>query len=152
MRYVVLSSLLFLVGISLTQLKGDEQTYVPIVRMRTNDGHFVTMLANRPAPRKLCNEMVEHFAAPLRACPSCSIESMECTKELLGVDKLLAEGGPLPIHTVVGDDGVRMSVVGPPETIVARCQSIAQHMVKGGMKSAYCVYPKPAAPAARASL
>ena len=141
MRYVALSAILFAIGIGLTQLQADEQAYVPVVRMRTADGHFVTLLASKRLGRSACQQTVDQFAAPLRVCAACSIESMGCTTGLSGIDKALAEGQPLPVYAVVGESGIRVSVVGPPETVKAQCEAIAQHMVRNGMKSAACMYP-----------
>jgi hypothetical protein len=41
---------------------------------------------------------------------------------------------------------VNIALVGPPATVRERCESIAESMVRQGLKTASCVFPKPGAP------
>src|SRR5258707_7371384 len=112
MKYLVLAILLFACGAGLTQLRvEDEQAYVPVVRTRTTDGMFLTLLHERVSTQRACQETVERFAALLRPCAACTIESRECATELTGVDKAIAEGQPVHLYTVA-DEGVPISLVG----------------------------------------
>jgi hypothetical protein len=142
MKYLVLAILLFACGAGLTQMRvEDEQAYVPVVRTRTAEGMFLTLLHERVTNQRACQQTVERFAALLRPCASCTIESRECATELAGVDKAVAEGRPVPLYTVAAE-GVRISLVGPPSIVKSECESIAGHMVLNGLKSAACIYPK----------
>jgi hypothetical protein len=141
-KYLVLAILLFACGAGLTQLRvEDEQTYVPVVRTRTAEGLFLTLLHVRVTNQKACQQTVARFAALLRPCASCTIESSECATELAGIDKAISEGRPVPLYMVAAE-GVRISLVGPPSIIKSECESIAGHMVLNGLKSAACVYPQ----------
>jgi hypothetical protein len=142
MRYLVLAVLLFGCGAGLTQLRvEDDQAYVPVVRTRTTDGMFLTLLHEQVADRRVCQQTVERFAGLLRSCATCTIESMECATGLAGIDKAVAENRPVPLYTVAAE-GVRISLVGPPNSVQSECESIAGHMVLNGLKSAACIYPK----------
>jgi hypothetical protein len=142
MKYLVLAILLFACGAGLTQMRvEDEQAYVPVVRTRTAEGMFLTLLHERVTNRKICQQTVERFAGLLRTCATCTIESTECATTLAGIDKAIAEDRPVPLYTVAAEH-VRISLVGPPSTIKSDCESIAGHMVLNGLKSAACIYPK----------
>ena len=142
MRYLVLAILLFACGASLTQIRvEEEQEYVPVVRTRTTQGMFLTLLHERVKDRRVCQQTVDRFAGVLRACATCTIESMECATELVGIDKAMAEGQPIPLYIVAGE-GVRISLVGPRRKVRPECESIADQMVLNGLKSAACIYPK----------
>lgn len=142
MRYLVLALLLFACGAGLTRLKiEDDQAYVPVVRTRTTDGMFLTLVHERVNDRRACRKTIDRFAGLLRPCAACTIESAECATELSGVDKAIAEGRPVPLYTVAAE-GVRISLVGPPNLVKSECDSIAGHMVLSGLKSAACIYPK----------
>jgi hypothetical protein len=146
MKYLVLAIFLFACGAGLTQVRvEDEQAYIPVVRTRTADGMFLTLLHERVSKQTACQQTIERFVALLRPCAACTIESRECATELGGVDKALAEGRPVPLYTVAAE-GVRISLVGPPDIIKSECESIAGHMVLNGLKTAACIYPtrKPA--------
>ena len=142
MRYLLLAVLLFACGAGLTQLKvEDDQSYVPVVRTRTTEGMFLTLLHEQVKDRRVCQQTVDRFAALLRSCATCTIESMECATGLAGVDKAVADDRPVPLYTVAAER-VRISLVGPPNIVRSQCEAIASHMVLNGLKSAACIYPK----------
>ena len=67
MKYLVLAVLLFACGAGLTQLRvEDEQAYVPVVRTRTTEGLFLTLLHERVKDRRACQQTVDRFAGLLR--------------------------------------------------------------------------------------
>ena len=142
MKYLVLAILLFACGAGLTQLRvEDDHAYVPVVRTRTTDGMFLTLLHEQVTDRRVCQQTVERFAGLLRSCATCTVESMECAAGLAGIDKAVAEDRPVPLYTVAAER-VRISIVGPPNSVQSECESIAGHMVLNGLKTAACVYPR----------
>jgi hypothetical protein len=142
MKYIVLAVLMFVLGALLTTFKPEDPMLTPIVRMRSPEGFFVTYVRDRVAGHKACNEEIHLYVDPLvKACPECNIESTGCATELVGMEKVLAENKPLPIH-VVRTEGLRMSVVGPPSRVRVWCEAVAIQMVRKGVGSAACVYPQ----------
>ena len=145
MRYFALAVLLFMVGVYATTLKLDPRPYSPVVRVRTGDGFFMTLVQARAATEKACMEAADDFVGPLaRVCPTCVVESVDCSHELAGIDKALAEGAEVPLYRVSAE-GVNMALVGPPDLVRERCERIAAAIVAQGMKTAACVYPRPGA-------
>jgi hypothetical protein len=141
MKYVVLAILMLLLGILLTTFKPEDPMLIPIVRMRSPQGFFVTYVHDRVQGSRACQEEIRVYVEPLQtACPDCSIESTACASELVGMEKALAEGKPLPVY-VVGAEGLRMSVVGPPQRVKIWCEVVATQIVRNGMKTASCIYP-----------
>ena len=143
MRYYVLALLMFALGALATTFKGATRPYTAVVRLRTADGFFITVVHSRAPTEKRCGEMVDAFVKPLEtACPMCTLESAECARDLAGIDRALADGGELPLYRVSAA-GVNMALVGPPAKVRDRCERIAEAMVGQGMKTASCVFPKP---------
>ena len=151
MRYFALAILLFVVGVYATTLRLDPRPYHPVVRVRTGDGFFMTLVQAGAKTQAACMKTINDISAPLaRACPSCVVESADCSHELSGIDKALAEGAEVPLYRVEAE-GVNMALVGPPSLVRERCERIAAQMVAHGMKSASCSFPKPGAAASRAA-
>ena len=143
MKYFVLALLLFLLGLLVSTFEPPRQAHHPLVRLRTADGFFMTFVQNHVNSMKLCREAVEAFVKTLAtACPSCTVESEECALELAGLEKALAEGGPLPIYRVTTRE-LSIALIGPPDKVRARCERMASGLVTQGMKSANCVFPNP---------
>lgn len=143
MKYFVLALLLFLLGLLVSTFEPRPTPSYPLVRVRTSDGFFLTLVQNRVDSRQRCQEAVDTFVETLiKACPSCTIESEECSLELSGIDKALAEGAPLPLYRVHAYQ-MNIALIGPPGKVRERCQRIADGIVRQGMKSASCVFPNP---------
>lgn len=141
MKYVVLAVLMLLLGILVTTFKPAEPMLTPIVRMRSPEGFFVTYVRDRVQGSKACQEEIRIYVEPLQeACPACAIESSACASELVGMEKALAESLPLPVY-VVRSEGIRMSVVGPPQRVKVWCETVAAQIVRNGLRTASCVYP-----------
>ena len=141
MKYFVLALLLFLLGLLVSTFEPPLEHYYPVVRLRTADGFFMTLVQNRVAGIKPCQEATEVFIETLaKSCATCDVESKECARELRGIDKALAEHRPLPIYRVSAQ-GLDIAVIGPPATVRARCERMADGFVARGMKSASCLFP-----------
>jgi hypothetical protein len=141
MKYVVLAILMFLLGALLTTFRPEDPMLIPIVRMRSPEGYFVTYVRDRVRGGKACQAEIKSYVEPLKsACPDCSIESSACASELAGMEKALAENRPLPVY-VVRSEGIRMSVVGPPQRVKVWCEIVAAQIVRNGLRTAACVYP-----------
>jgi hypothetical protein len=142
MKYLVLAGLLFVLGIAITQIEREEALFTPVVRVRTADGLFFTVVQLRTSSKSTCsitvNELVGNFG---KACDKCLIESSECALRLQGVDLALASAQPVPIYTVAAE-GVRIGILGPPDTVKNICETIAGAMVSQGIKSASCAFPR----------
>lgn len=142
MKYVVLALLLFLLGVAITLIEFDHRTYVPIVRLRTDNGLFLTLVQDRTSRRQACKEAIERFVAPLgETCRGCTVESTDCATNLEGVDRALARGEQLPLYTISAE-GMRMALLGPPGSVQATCELMVAQMVVRGVKSAACVFPQ----------
>ncbi len=142
MKYLVLALLMLVAGVALTQSDLGGQTYFPVVRFRTSEGFFITAVQERTTKRAACKESMEQFMEPIkRDCPACTLQSAECVSDLVGMELALATGGLLDVHTVTAE-GIKMALVGPPESAQKTCESIATRIVLNGMKNASCVYPR----------
>src|SRR5882672_12789654 len=112
MKYFVFALLLFGAGVGLAQLDTESDRYVPVVRVRTSDGFFVTAVQQSTSRKKACGESLERFLKPLeKTCPGCTVESASCAVELEGLELALARGEQVPVYTV-SSSGVRMALVG----------------------------------------
>jgi hypothetical protein len=144
MRYLVLAALMFVAGLALTRLEREPQTFTPVVRVRTENGLFITLLQRAVQKRSVCAAAVETLVVGFdKACAQCSIESTECAAKLEGVEAALARKEPVPFHVVASDE-IRIGILGPPKSVEAQCERMASMMANGGVKSATCV--RPAAP------
>ena len=142
MRYLVLAGLMFVLGLLVVSLDAPERTYVPVVRLRTSDGFFITAVQTRTHDRRKCNEANERFLGPIeRQCPTCVVESRDCGEPLHGFEKALASGAPVPLYTVSAR-GIRLALVGPPGGAKSSCEAIARQLVSSGVPTAACVFPR----------
>ena len=141
MKYIVLAVLMFLLGALLTTFRPEPQPLIPVVRMRTPDGFFVTFVQDRVRGHQVCKAAIDAYVEPLKAaCPACAVESSDCATKLVGIEGALAEDRQLPIYAVSAE-GLRMSVVGPPRLVKEWCERLATQLVLKGLKSAACVFP-----------
>ena len=141
MRYLVLAGLMFALGLVVVSLDAGEQTYIPVVRLRTSDGFFITAVQDRTHDRRRCDEANERFLGPIRrGCPTCVVESTDCGERLHGFEKALASGAAVPLYTVAAR-GFRLALVGPPGGAKSSCEAIAVQVVRSGVPAASCVFP-----------
>jgi len=140
-KYLVLAALLFIAGIGVTQLERETVPFTPVVRVRTVEGLFLTLVQPGTPSRSACNTAVQDLVDGFgKACANCVIESSDCASKLEGIDRALALNQPIPLYTISAQ-GFRISVLGPPQTVKAACEAIASQMVKGGLKTASCASP-----------
>ena len=142
---------MFVLGLAVLSLDATEYTYIPVVRLRTDEGFFITAVQTRTQSRKQCTEANERFLGPIRRqCSTCVVESVDCNiGPLHGFEQALASGAAVPLYTVAAH-GIRLALVGPPGGAKSSCEAIARHMVFSGVASAACVFPKAAAATADA--
>lgn len=141
MRYLVLAGLMFALGLVVVSLDATEHTYIPVVRLRTSEGFFITAVQARTHDRKKCVEATDRFVGPiLRQCPTCVVESVDCDSPLHGFEKALATGAAVPLYTVSAR-GIRLALVGPPGGAKTSCEAIARQIAASGAPFASCVYP-----------
>ena len=141
MRYIVLATLLFFVGVGLTQIERHEVSFTPLVRLRTTDGMFVTVIQPPSTKRATCSDAINRFIDHLgRSCAVCFVESSECATELKGLDRALAMDESLPLYRVSGQ-GLRIGILGPPSAVRAQCEVMASQMAKLGVRDAACTAP-----------
>jgi hypothetical protein len=143
-KYLVLAVLLFIAGVALTQLNVEDEAFLPVVRVRTEGGAFITIVHNRRSAKRSCQETVKRLVVNLRACPDCAIESQGCATNLTGLEKALADGKPLPVYSVSAID-VRVSIIGPPAYVRADCEGLARQIALAGVPSV-CIHPEVGTP------
>lgn len=141
MKYLVLATVLFLVGVGLTQIERPHQSFSPLVRVRTENGLFMTLVQKQVPGKTLCDAVVDKVVEQFgRTCPTCTVESTDCASKLEGIDQALALNQPVPVYVVSSDD-IRIGILGPPNSVQARCEGMASFMLRAGVKSAACVPP-----------
>ena len=141
MRYVVLAGLMFLLGGLLMTFEGDSTSFTPVVRVRSTDGLYMTLVQPRTSKRSACNATIDGFVKALDGtCATCAVESTDCATRLEGIDRALAAGERLPIYTVSAE-GMRIGVVGPPHVVLSACEGMASQFVAHGVKAATCIAP-----------
>jgi hypothetical protein len=147
MKYAILAALMFVAGLSLPLIQHEPQSYIPLVRVRSTEGLYITLVQARADRRSACNDRVAAFLTELGdSCPTCTVEASECATKLEGMDMALADGKALPIFTVAAED-IRVGLLGPPSTVRAECEVMASQFVMNGMKTAACVAPSYETPA-----
>jgi hypothetical protein len=141
MKYAVLAVLLFIGGVTLAFVERQDQTFTPIVRVRSADGLYITLVQPRTSRRSACSATVDVFVKALDGtCATCAVESTDCATRLEGIDRALAAGERLPIYTVSAE-GMRIGVVGPPHVVLSACEGMASQFVANGVKAATCIAP-----------
>ena len=140
MKYVVLAAVLFLLGIAVTQMKPESEPLIPVVRVRTDNGLFMTMVERPRNKHAACASAVQDLVTELgKACATCTVESTECSARLRGVDETLWSPAASPLYIVAAEE-IRIGLIGPPESVKAKCESMAAVMADSGVKSA-CIAP-----------
>src|SRR3990170_67512 len=101
MKYFFIAAVMFLAGILLSWMDVGQDSFVPTVRFRTPEGFFITAIQASTPSRKRCNKAIEQFVKPIEEkCENCFVESKGCQTTLYGIERALASGERLPIHTV----------------------------------------------------
>jgi hypothetical protein len=141
MKYFFLALLLFAAGVAVMQLDRDQERYTPVVRLRTTPGLFVTFVQPGIQTLSECMRTVEAFTASLdTSCANCVLESADCQEKLEGIDRALASNEEVPFHTVEAKP-FRVSVAGPPGTVLTQCREIASQMARAGLQGSVCREP-----------
>ena len=141
MKYFVLTTLMFIAGIALTRIEREPHTFTPVVRVRTANGLFFTLLQHEVPTKSSCTTAVEGMVGGFdNTCPTCTVESVECATKLEGIEAALARRKPVPLY-VVSSDEIRIGILGPPASVQAQCEKMATVMHNGGVKSATCLPP-----------
>jgi hypothetical protein len=145
MKQAIIALLLIAVGSWLAHLHVVSQTYHPVVRLASpGEGLTYTTVQDAVAERRACGAANDRFLKPVKElCKECQVVYARCERKLDGFEAALADGDPGPYYQVFGP-GLRIAIVGPAVPAKASCEFIARDMVKRGVRSAACIYPKPA--------
>ena len=139
MKYLGLALILFGMGAAMVFFNREERAYVPLVRLRTAEGLFITAVQPQTSSRSSCKEAIERFVQPLGIqCKECAIES-QCVTELSGMELALAKGRDVPVYTVISKSA-RLALVGPTQTLQRDCEQLALQVGSSG--NASCVTPR----------
>jgi hypothetical protein len=122
--------------------------YYPTARIETPEGYAFTVVQDVRASRSECGGANDRFLSPLdKICQNCKVVYARCLRKLEGVEQTLMVENPPPLY-LVRAAGVRMAVSGPLAHLKDVCDNIALGLVRSGMKSAACAYPRDRPPAA----
>ena len=117
-------------------------SYYPTIRIETPDGYTFTVVQDVRRGRNECGDANARFLAPLATiCKNCKLVYARCLRKLEGVELTLMIENPPPLY-VVRAAGVRMAVSGPLAHLRTVCDDIAASLVKSGLQSAACAYPR----------
>ena len=142
MKQAIIALVLIAVGSWLAHLHVASQTYHPIVRLTSPEGLVYTTVQDEVQERRACGAANDRFLKPIKeSCKQCQVVFARCERKLEGLEALLADGAPVP-HYQVFAPGLRIAIVGPAPAAKASCEFIAGDMVKRGLRSAACVYPR----------
>jgi hypothetical protein len=138
----IIALVLIAVGAWLAHLHVTSQTYYPVVRLSSPEGLVYTTVQDEVQERRACGAANERFLKPIKeACKQCQVVFARCERKLEGLEAALANGTAVP-HYQVFAPGLHMAIAGPAEPAKASCEYIAGDMVKRGVRSAACVYPR----------
>lgn len=141
MKQAIVILVLLAVGSVLAHFHVANQSYYPVSKLASADGYTFHMVQDRRAQRNACGEANERFLAPIKArCLQCEVVYARCERELQGVELALLMGDPMPMHVVVAP-GLRLAMEGPKERVREQCEQFATDLVKGGARTAACVFP-----------
>ena len=141
MKQAIVILVLLAVGSVLAHFHVANQSYYPVSKLASADGYTFHMVQDRRAQRNACGEANERFLAPIKArCLQCEVVYARCERELQGVELALLMGDPMPMHVVVAP-GLRLAMEGPKERVREQCEQLAADLVKGGARTASCVFP-----------
>lgn len=117
------------------------QHYYPVSQLASSDGYTIHMVQDRVDTRGECGEANDRFLSPIKStCTQCRIVYARCERELQGLEFSLLMGDAVPMYVVVAP-GLRLALEGPPQTLRRDCEQMAAQIVKGGARTATCVFP-----------
>ena len=141
MKQAIVILVLLAVGSVLAHYHVANQSYYPVSKLASADGYTFHMVQDRRAQRNACGEANERFLGPIKArCLQCQVVYARCERELQGVELALLMGDPMPMHVVIAP-GLRLAMEGPKERVREQCEQFATDLVKGGARTAACVFP-----------
>ena len=141
MKQAIVLLVLLAVGSVLAHYHVANQSYYPVSKLASADGYTFHMVQDRRAQRNACGEANDRFLEPIKArCLQCDVLYARCERELQGVELALLMGDPMPMHVVIAP-GLRLAMQGPRERVREQCEQLAADLVKGGARTASCVFP-----------
>jgi len=141
MKQAIVILVLLAVGSVLAHYHVANQSYYPVSKLASADGYTFHMVQDRRAQRNACGEANERFLGPIKArCLQCQVLYARCERELQGVELALLMGDPMPMHVVIAP-GLRLAMEGPKERVREQWEQFATDLVKGGARTATCVFP-----------
>jgi hypothetical protein len=141
MKQAIVILVLLAVGSVLAHYHVANQSYYPVSKLASADGYTFHMVQDRRAQRNACGEANDRFLEPIKArCLQCQVVYARCERELQGVELALLMGDPMPMHVVIAP-GLRLAMDGPKERVREQCEQFATDLVKGGARTAACVFP-----------
>lgn len=142
MKQALIALVLIAIGSWLAHLHVASQTYHPVVRLTSSDGLVYTTVQDEVHERRACGEANDRFLKPIKeTCKQCQLVFARCERKLEGLEQALADGAAVPLYQVFAP-GLRIAIAGPAPAAKASCDFIAGDMVKRGVRSAACVYPR----------
>ena len=142
MKQALIALVLIAVGSWLAHLHVASQTYYPVVRLTSPDGITYTTVQDEVQERRACGAANDRFLKPIKEmCKQCQVVYARCERKLEGFEAALAGGAAVPYHQVFAPS-LRIAVEGPAEAARVACDFIAGDMVKRGLRSAACLYPR----------
>jgi hypothetical protein len=143
MKQIIIALVLVAVGSVLAHMYVVSQTYHPVTRISSPDGLVFTAVQDPTPERRACGAANERFLMPIKSiCTQCKIEIARCERELEPFELSIYEGRALTHHQVFAT-GLRLAIDGPPQAAKASCDMVADQLVKLGVRSAVCLYPRP---------
>jgi len=141
-RQTVLIAIVLVVGSVLAHLYVEAQTYHPVLKVATPEGFVYTVVQTATADRNACGKANDRFLEPLKAgCKECKVEFARCERTLSGRELAISMGESGDNHMIVAF-GLHMAMRGPAEKIKSVCDKFALDMVRSGLPTAACVYPR----------
>jgi hypothetical protein len=141
MKQALVILVLLAVGSVLATYHVANQSYYPVSKLASADGYTFHMVQDRTAQRTACGQANDRFLGPIKArCLQCQVVYARCERELQGVELALLMGDPMPMHVVIAP-GLRLAMEGPKERVRQQCEQVATELVRGGARSAACVFP-----------
>jgi hypothetical protein len=142
-KQALIALVLIAIGSWLAHLHVASQTYHPVVRLASaEDGLVYTTVQDEVSERRACGAANDRFLKPIKeTCKQCQVVFARCERKLEGLEAAMANGAAIP-HYQVFAPGLRIAIAGPAVAAKANCEFIAGDMVKRGVRSAACVYPR----------
>ncbi len=143
MKQALIVIVLIAAGAWLAHLHVAAQTYHPVVQVLAPEGLTYTAVQDPTSERSACGAANDRFLGPLKAqCKQCQVVYARCARSLEGLELSILEGTPIPQHLVYAP-GLRIAIAGPAAMAKASCDFLVGDLVKRGVRSAACIYPKP---------